>query len=115
MSDGYAAIDTTNWIPGTRYFTQITEENHAAWLYIITLLSFIYVIIAFIIRFIVKYGMYGHDDWTLLASTVLAIGQYISVLLAVSKGLGKATHLLEYDLVQDIQRVSALSSCPTRS
>ncbi|KAK4623688.1 hypothetical protein CLAFUW4_05711 [Fulvia fulva] len=106
-SDGYAAIDTANWIPGTRYFTQITEEDHSAWLYIITLLSFVYVIIAFIIRFIVKYGMYGHDDWALLASTVLAIGQYISVLVAVAKGLGKASGLLEYAVVQEIQRYAA--------
>lgn len=49
-------IDTSNWTPGTRYFTQITDDNHSGWLYIITLLSFVYVIIAFVIRFIVKYG-----------------------------------------------------------
>lgn len=49
-------VDTTNWPAGTRYFTQITDHNHSGWLYIITLLSFIYVIITFIIRFVVKYG-----------------------------------------------------------
>lgn len=54
----YADIDTTNWTPGTVYWTKITDQNHAGWLYIITLLSFVYVIIAFAIRFVVKWGSY---------------------------------------------------------
>lgn len=53
-----ADIDTSNWTTGTRYFTQITDDNHAGWLYIITILSFIYVIMAFVIRFVVKYGAF---------------------------------------------------------
>ncbi|KAF2171697.1 hypothetical protein M409DRAFT_63311 [Zasmidium cellare ATCC 36951] len=102
-----AEIDTSNWTPGTRYFTQITDENHSGWLYIITLLSFIYVVIAFVIRFIVKYGMYGYDDWALLVSTVLAVGQYIAVLAGLSKGLGKGSTLLSRGQIEDIQRYAA--------
>ncbi|KAK4503152.1 hypothetical protein PRZ48_006580 [Zasmidium cellare] len=102
-----AEIDTSNWTPGTRYFTQITDDNHSGWLYIITLLSFVYVIIAFVIRFIVKYGMYGHDDWALLVSTVLAVGQYIAVLAGLSKGLGKSSTLLSNSQIDEIQRYSA--------
>lgn len=51
-----AEIDTSNWTPGTRYFTQITGDNHSGWMYIITVLSLVYVLIAFVIRFVVKYG-----------------------------------------------------------
>lgn len=124
-----AEIDASNWTPGTRYFTQIATDNHAGWLYIITILSFVYVIMAFVIRFVVKYGvfksprtdihvlllanrskgMYGHDDWALLASSILAVGQYIAVLAGLSKGLGKSSSLLSQSQIEDIQRVSELT------
>lgn len=45
------------WPDGTRYLTQITKTDHAGWLWIITLLSFVYVVSTFVIRFVVKYGM----------------------------------------------------------
>ncbi|CAK4030279.1 Hypothetical predicted protein [Lecanosticta acicola] len=103
----YDAIDTSNWAPGTRYFTKITDTDHAGWLYIITLLSFVYALVALAIRFAAKYGMYGHDDWALLGSTGLAIGQYVSVLAALSKGLGKSQTLLGIHRLLELQRYAA--------
>ena len=50
--------------------------------------------------------MYGHDDWALLAATILAIGQYISVLAALSKGLGKSQKLLSIPNLLELKRVS---------
>lgn len=50
--------------------------------------------------------MYGYDDWALLASFILAIGQYVSVLAGLSKGLGKSSSLLNHSQIEDIQRVS---------
>ncbi|KXT16168.1 hypothetical protein AC579_890, partial [Pseudocercospora musae] len=100
-------VDTTNWPAGTRYFTQITEYDHSGWLYIITLLSFIYVVITFIIRFVVKYGMYGLEDWALLAATVLAVGQYIAVLAGLSEGLGKSTSLLDSAQISKIEQYAS--------
>lgn len=117
------------WPSGTRYLTQITESNHAGWLWIITLMSFVYVISAFVIRAFVKYGMaarvhgihqdsanttlgmYGHDDWALLASTLAAIGQYIAVLGALSKGLGKSFTLLSAEQIAIIEKVRRLRIC----
>lgn len=52
----YDDIDTSNWTPGTRYFTQITDLDHQGWLYIITLLSFVYALLALAVRFVAKYG-----------------------------------------------------------
>ena len=117
------------WPSGTRYLTQITESDHAGWLWIITLMSFVYVMSAFIIRFVVKYGrvaglpgrktdsanarpgMYGHDDWALLASTVAAVGQYIAVLGALSRGLGKSFILLSADQISSIEKVRRQNLC----
>lgn len=52
--------------------------------------------------------MYGHDDWALLAATILAIGQYISVLAGLSKGLGKSQKLLSISNLLELKRVGLL-------
>lgn len=49
--------------------------------------------------------MYGLDDWALLASTVLAVGQYIAVLAGLSEGLGKSTSLLDSAQISKIEQV----------
>lgn len=105
MSD----VDTSNWIPGTRFFTRVTEENHAAWLYIITLMSLCYIVMVFGVRFVVKYGMYGQDDWSLLVSTILAVGQHIALLAGLGEGMGKSISLLSNSQMIDIERVSQIN------
>lgn len=100
-----AAVDTSDWTPGTYFFTRITSHNHAGWLYIITLLSLCYIILVFAVRFIVKYDMYGRDDWTLLVSTVVAIGQHIAVLTGLDEGMGKSVTLLSNAQIGEVQKV----------
>lgn len=100
-----STVDTSNWSPGTHYYTQITAENKAGWLYIITLLSFCYILIVCAVRFVVKMGMYGRDDWALLASTTLAVGQHVAVLAGMSYGLAKSVALLHGSQLADIEKV----------
>ncbi|CAK1364906.1 unnamed protein product [Cercospora beticola] len=47
----------SQWSPGTRYFVRISDDDHSGWLWIITVMSLIYVLVAFFVRFIVKYGL----------------------------------------------------------
>jgi len=103
-----ADVDRTNWIPGTRYFTQVTSDDHTAWLYIITLLSLCYMAIVFVIRFVVKFGMYGHDDWALLVSTILASAQHLALFAGIAKGMGRSTALLSQAAIDTIESVSRL-------
>ena len=110
----YASINQTNWIPGTQYYTKITDDNHAGWLYIITLMSLVYMTTVFVVRFIVKYGLYGIDDWALLGATVLAAGQHIAVLAGLAFGLGKSVSLLHGSQPGNIQKVSTGDSEPAR-
>lgn len=107
-ADTMATVDTSNWIEGTRYFTQITPEDHTGWLYIITLLSLCYMFIVFVIRFVVKFGMYGNDDWALLVSTVLATGQHIALLAGIAKGMGKGSALLSDGQIAVIEKVGMI-------
>lgn len=51
--------------------------------------------------------MYGNDDWALLVSTIIAVGQYIAELIGLSQGLGKSSTLLDQGQVESIQRVCA--------
>lgn len=101
-----ATMDQSNWIPGTRYFTRVTSDDHTAWLYIITLLSLCYIAIVFVIRFVVKFGMYGHDDWALLVSTLLACAQHFALFGGIAKGMGKSTALLSQGAINTIESVS---------
>jgi len=101
-----ATMDQTNWIPGTRYFAQVSDSDHTAWLYIITLLSMSYIAIVFVIRFVVKYGMYGNDDWALLVSTILASAQHFALFGGIAKGMGKSTALLSQGAIDTIESVS---------
>jgi len=98
-------VDTTDWIPGTRFFTQISDTNHAGWLYIITLLSLCYIMIVFAVRFVVKYGMYGRDDWALLVATVIATGQHIAILAGLGVGMGRSSTLLSHEQLAEIEKV----------
>ncbi|KAI5362441.1 hypothetical protein Slin15195_G060970 [Septoria linicola] len=47
---------------------------------------------------------YGNDDWALLASTMLAVGQYIAVLVGLSEGLGKSQTLLSVEQISSIEK-----------
>lgn len=98
-------IDQSHWINGTEYFTQVTDQNKAGNLYVVTLLSFCYIAIIFVVRFVVKYGMYTRDDWALLGSTILAIGQHVALLTALGGGLGKSARLLSEGALEDIEKV----------
>lgn len=53
----------------------------------------------------ISLGMYGQDDWALLASTVAAVGQYTALLAALSNGLGKSFILLSTDQISTIEKV----------
>ncbi|KAM3416746.1 hypothetical protein BST61_g8338 [Cercospora zeina] len=142
--DGSGDSPSAQWSPGTRYFARITDDDHSGWLWIITVMSLVYVLVAFVVRFVVKYGKgicsstfkrrkadthqacknmprlggektpcpdtviprYGYDDWALLASTVLAVGQYIAVLFGLSQGLGQSTRLLAEAQIEKIETQS---------
>ena len=65
--------------------------------------------IVFVIRFVVKFGMYGNDDWALLVSTVLATGQHIALLAGIARGMGKGSALLSSNQIAVIEKVSMIS------
>lgn len=58
------------------YYTQITDTNRAGWIWIAGLLSLLYPVFSGFVRFHVRRGSYGADDWVLTAATVrtLAFG-----------------------------------------
>lgn len=100
-----ADVDTSNWSPGTHFYTRITEHNHSGWVYIVTIMSLCYILAVTAVRFVVKYGMYGRDDWALLVSTVLAIGQHIAIMVGLSNGMGRSSTLLSGSAIQGIEQV----------
>ena len=58
--------------------------------------------------------MYGLDDWALLGSTILAVGQYIAILAGLAKGLGKSATLLTAAQATQLERVKAVVNARSR-
>ncbi|KAK4997693.1 hypothetical protein LTR66_002923 [Elasticomyces elasticus] len=87
---------------GTYYLTRITADDHAGWLWIVSLLTLVYPLFTCFVRLYVKRGIYSSDDWTLFASTVLSICQHTCLFVGLSYGLGKSTALLEKQNIASI-------------
>lgn len=69
-------------------------------------------VIVFAVRFVVKYGKYGNDDWTLLAATVVAIAQHMTVLAGLTAGMGKSSSLMSFEQLQIVERVNTYVGQP---
>ncbi|KAJ9669586.1 hypothetical protein H2201_000453 [Coniosporium apollinis] len=75
-------------------FSTITPDDHGGIIYITVFLALTYSILTLGARVGIKWNMLGDDDWAMGAAQVVALGQYISVLVALSHGLGKSTSIV---------------------
>ncbi|KAF2265809.1 hypothetical protein CC78DRAFT_567379 [Lojkania enalia] len=75
-------------------FSQVTENDHAGVIWIISLLGLVYSILTFLTRAAIKWQMLGPDDFALVAAQVLAFGQYGALFVSLKAGLGKASEML---------------------
>ncbi|KAF2121707.1 hypothetical protein BDV96DRAFT_218452 [Lophiotrema nucula] len=73
-------------------FAPFTPDNHSAPLWIASLLGLIYVIGVLLIRLFIKVKVLGLDDWFIVASSLVAVGQYVAVYEGLGKGLGKTSN-----------------------
>lgn len=53
-------------------FSELSEHNHQAWLWNVSLMSLVFAFLTLGMRMIVKWRMYGHDDVTLGTAYVRA-------------------------------------------
>lgn len=94
---------------GTYYFTQITDTDHSGKLWVVSLLTLIYPLLACCIRLCVKRRMFTCDDYLLFLATVgaaispghkttcsdgelqaIACGEHAGLYVGLAHGLGKA-------------------------
>ncbi|TID26479.1 hypothetical protein E6O75_ATG00972 [Venturia nashicola] len=97
MTSSPGASSTT--LPG---LAPITDTNKAGILWIASLLSGIYAILAILVRWYQKRKCFGIDDWICLAATIVGMGSFVAIYIALSQGLGKSTDLLSAAALQDI-------------
>lgn len=108
-------------LPG---FAPITANDKSGVLWIASLLSGIYAVLAILVRWYQKRKCFGIDDWICLAATVrlsslgswkywddsnkrqvVGGGSFIAIYFALSQGLGKTTEMLSQAALQDIGKV----------
>ncbi|KAF2261346.1 hypothetical protein CC78DRAFT_521904 [Lojkania enalia] len=70
-------------------FAPYTPNNHSAVLWIVALLGLVYVVGVLLIRVWIKIKVLGFDDWFIAISTVVGVGQSITMLKGLGKGLGQ--------------------------
>ena len=105
-------------------FSPITQDDHAGYLWITTLLTTIYAILSILVRWYIKRRCFGIDDWACVAATVsayttppssflsdyqlLGTGAFIAIFVALNQGLGKAVPALDATQLQDIGKVCSI-------
>ncbi|THW70162.1 hypothetical protein D6D19_07993 [Aureobasidium pullulans] len=88
--------------PGTYYFSRITDTDHAGYVWIVALLSLIYPFGTLLVRLNVRWGLYGADDWALVAATLAAVCQHIPIFVGLKAGFGKSSKVLEQGQIASI-------------
>lgn len=89
-------------------FSPITVNDHAGYVWIVTILGVTYTISAAILRAWIKWGMYRWDDALGVIGTALHLAQSVSVFIGLVYGMTKSdTVTLPHDLPR-AGKVSAL-------
>jgi hypothetical protein len=83
-------------------FAEITSTDRAGVVWVASILSLLYSLSTLVARFFVKYHTLGHDDWLILAATVVALAQYIAVFVSLSQGLGVSSLIQAKDVARDL-------------
>ncbi|KAF2203202.1 hypothetical protein GQ43DRAFT_279254 [Delitschia confertaspora ATCC 74209] len=75
-------------------FAPYNDSNHSATLWIASLLGLIYAFGTLFIRIFVKIKVLGIDDYLIIASSLAALGQFITIFEGLTHGLGKSSELV---------------------
>ncbi|KAK4544788.1 hypothetical protein LTR36_004037 [Oleoguttula mirabilis] len=94
--------------PAGNRFAVSTPDDHQASLWITSLLSLMFSVVVLAARVVVKWGAFGADDIALGIAYVLATAHWITMYMAMSRGLGKSATLLSHQMVVEMSKVRAL-------
>lgn len=106
-------------------FSPITQDNHAGYLWIATLLAAIYAILSILVRSYIKRNCFGADDIICVAATVgvrstvktaflsdhqvFGTGSFVAISVGLSHGLGKSSASVDATKLQDIGEVCSIT------
>lgn len=72
-------------------FAVVTPDDHSASLIVVTILSVIFSCLIFAVRiFVVKWKRHSYEDGILALAHLTALGQWVSIFIALQYGLGKS-------------------------
>lgn len=71
-------------------FAAISHDDHAGYLWIVTILGTLYTFVVAIVRFYIKFQILGLDDYLLGLATIFHSAQSGAVFVSLSKGLGRS-------------------------
>jgi len=81
---------------GGNRFALVTPDDNSAPLIIVTILALIFSFLTFAARiFAVKWKSYGADDHVLGVAHIVAVGQWVTMFLALHNGLGRSFSTLK--------------------
>lgn len=86
----------------TYSFSPVTATNRAGVVWVSSILSLMFSIIVLATRFQIKAHNFGHDDWLIAVSTLVALGQWIAIYTGLSQGLGQSSTLLSQDYARNL-------------
>ncbi|KAF2435934.1 hypothetical protein EJ08DRAFT_295621 [Tothia fuscella] len=83
-------------------FSSITDDSKAGILWIASLIAGVYSVLSVLVRFYIKRKCYGLDDWACAVATLVSLGSFVAIYVALSQGLGKSSTLLHATQLHDI-------------
>ncbi|KAF2201257.1 hypothetical protein GQ43DRAFT_471961 [Delitschia confertaspora ATCC 74209] len=87
-------------------FSEITDNNHAGVIWVISLLCLVYSILTFITRGFIKWNILGWDDCALTGAQIVAVGQYIALFVSLNHGLGKTSDMLTEESRAELSKIA---------
>ncbi|ORY07772.1 hypothetical protein BCR34DRAFT_489151 [Clohesyomyces aquaticus] len=87
-------------------FAAITDDNTSGYLWIVTSLCLIYSFLILVVRLHIKWKLYGLDDYTATAATVLQLGGAVPLFVALKHGLGKPERDLDDSRIEEASKAA---------
>ncbi|KAF2689937.1 hypothetical protein K458DRAFT_474325 [Lentithecium fluviatile CBS 122367] len=75
----------------------VYPDDQAGTLWIVTILTTVYVVLSAVVRGFVKWGIYGLDDYLLAIATLVCVGQSGTIFHGLSHGLSKFNSITNRD------------------
>ena len=84
---------------------RLTPDDHRAPLWVATLICLVFVVLGVLTRLYVRFKALGLDDYIIGVAFLLGLGQFMTIIAGLVRGLGQSDRVLSQDKVESMGQV----------